>query len=66
MDEDSGGFDDKQLMVMDHRETFKHREWKISRELAEEMFRDIPGLKDKFEQITMGDENASTQQFTSS
>ena len=57
MAEESGGFADMQLMVMDHRETFKHEEWKVSRELAEEMFRTIPGLNEKFklDQITMGD-----------
>ena len=57
MAEESGGFEDKQLMVMDHHQTFKHEEWKVPRELAEEMLRTIPGLKDKFEldQITFGD-----------
>ena len=45
-----------ELMVMDHSQTFKHEDWKVSRELAEEMLRTIPGLRDKFEldQITMG------------
>ena len=56
MAEDSGGSQDMKLMVMNHSQTFKHEEWKISRKLAEEMMRDIPGLKDKFQldQITMG------------
>ena len=56
MADESGGFEDMELMVMDHRETFKHEEWKVSRELAEEMFRTIPGLNDnyKLDQITMG------------
>ena len=48
MEEDSGGFTDMQLLVMDHSQTFKHEEWRISRELAEEMMRNIPGLKDSF------------------
>ena len=56
MNEESGGFADLQLMVMDHAATFYHEDWKVSRELAEEMFRTIPGLSDKFklDQITMG------------
>ena len=56
MAEQSGGFLDMQLMVMDHFQTFKHPEWKVSRELAEEMLLTIPGLSDKFDldQITMG------------
>ena len=56
MTEESGGLAEMQLAVMDHSETLKHEEWKVSRELAEEMIRDIPGLCDKFQldQITMG------------
>ena len=57
MAEESGGFVDMELMVMDHSETLKYEDWKVSRELAEEMFRTIPGLNDQFklDQITMGD-----------
>ena len=57
MAEDSGGIQDMELMVMDHSLTFMHEEWKVSRELAEEMFRTIPGLHDNYQldQITMGD-----------
>ena len=56
MEEDSGGLEDMQLKVMDHSQTFKHEEWKISRELAEEMMRTIPALREDFklDQITMG------------
>ena len=56
MEEDSGGFADMQLMVMEYKQTFKHEDWRISRELAEEMCRTIPHLNDEFEldQITMG------------
>ena len=48
---------DFRLMVMDIEETFKYDDWKISRELAEEMMRTIPGLQEEFEldQITLGD-----------
>ena len=49
MAEESGGFVDMELMVMDHSETLKHEDWKVSRELAEEMFRSIPELSNKFQ-----------------
>ena len=49
MTEESGGFQDMQLMVKDISETFKDEEWKASREMAEEMFRSIPGLSEKFQ-----------------
>ena len=46
-----------ELKIMDHSETLKYEDWKVSRELAEEMFRTIPGLCDNYEldQITLGD-----------
>ena len=42
---------------MDYEETFKHEEWKPSREMADEMLRTIPGLQQDFylDQITLGD-----------
>ena len=48
---------DKIQTFMDYLETFKHEEWKASRLCAEEMMRDIPGLKEEFnlDQITLGD-----------
>ena len=56
MAEDSGGFQDMELMVMDRMQTFKYDEWEASREMAEEMLAVIPGLKENFylDQITMG------------
>ena len=56
MAEESGGFEDMQLMVMDHSQTYNYDEWKASREMAEEMLRTIPGLREKFDldQITKG------------
>ena len=56
MAEESDGFAEMQLMVMDLSQTFQYEEWKVSRDMAEEMFRTIPGLKDNFrlDLITMG------------
>ena len=49
---------DSKKTMMDYEETFKYdKEWKASRSAAEEMMRDIPGLKEEFmlDQITLGD-----------
>ena len=49
---------DSKKTMMNYNETFKFDEdWKSSRCAAEEMMRDIPGLKDEFvlDQITLGD-----------
>ena len=48
---------DFRLMVMNYEDTFRYEEWKVSRELAEEMMRTIPGLQEEFrlDQITLGD-----------
>ena len=53
---DPNDIGDFKLMVMDYQETFKHDEWKASRELAEEMMETIPGLRQNFklDQITLG------------
>ena len=54
---DPNDIGDLKLMVMDYMETFKFDEWKVSREMAEEMMRTIPGLKEEFklDHITLGD-----------
>ena len=49
---------DSKKTMMDYEETFKFdKEWKASRCAAEEMMRDIQGLKEEFilDQITLGD-----------
>ena len=48
---------DKRPTFMDYLETFKHEEWKASRLCAEEIMKDIQGLKEEFDldQITLGD-----------
>ena len=53
---DPNNIEDFKLMVMDYQETFKFDEWKASREMADEMMRTIPDLKDDFklDQITLG------------
>ena len=45
---DPNDIGDFKLMVMDYQETFKHDEWKASRELADEMMETIPGLRKDF------------------
>ena len=53
---DPNDIGDFKLMVMNYEETFKHDEWKASRELADEMMETIPGLRKDFklDQITLG------------